>query len=222
MSACCQRRAPGRASHWPPPASAPPDRAPLWAGQGWGPRCAACPPLASPGRWSGTNSQEDPSGPFLVLLPLTRLWSQEAPHSDPDVVLHHAETRSLESSEFGENCRQVSKGSYAICWRLVWDDASWTFKKNTGLPEQGRRDIPDTWPTRALGPPAPSRPQTLDVRCLQNRNRWWHGFQWGSQCCVLNCKMSPTPREKRILTVHSGTKLGWWNKHAFNKTIIPA
>lgn len=49
-SACCRRRAPDRASRWPPPAAAPPDGARPWAGQGWAPRCGARPPQASPDR----------------------------------------------------------------------------------------------------------------------------------------------------------------------------
>lgn len=50
MSACCQRTAPGRASHWSPPASAPPDGGHLWVGRGWAPHYEAGPPLASLGR----------------------------------------------------------------------------------------------------------------------------------------------------------------------------
>lgn len=33
-SACCQRKAPGRAFHWSPPVSAPPDGGHLWVGRG--------------------------------------------------------------------------------------------------------------------------------------------------------------------------------------------
>lgn len=51
--ACCRRRAPGRASRWPPPVAAPQGAGRLWAGRGWEPRCAAGRPRASPGRWSG-------------------------------------------------------------------------------------------------------------------------------------------------------------------------
>lgn len=50
MFSCCQRKAPGRVSHWSPPVSAPPDGERLLVGQGWEPRCAACPPQASLGQ----------------------------------------------------------------------------------------------------------------------------------------------------------------------------
>lgn len=50
MSACCQKKAPGKVSHSSPPAAAPPDTGHLWVGRGSAPHCAAGPPQASRGQ----------------------------------------------------------------------------------------------------------------------------------------------------------------------------
>lgn len=46
MSACCQKKEPGRVFHWRPPVSAPPGAGRPWVGQVWELHCAVGPLVA--------------------------------------------------------------------------------------------------------------------------------------------------------------------------------
>lgn len=150
------------------------------------------------------------TGLLLPLLPEMEDvfgWDRDGHPIVQQALLWHLWVNDLEwtHSQSNRQFRSVysTAHSCSISWTVLWWKLVTVFKRlhhlltahiwwyfsnirwNKGLPEQDRRDIPDTWPTPVLEAPAPSHPQTFGCSFLQNSSRQWHHFKKEMNMCYI-------------------------------------